>query len=65
MIPFFFVFHHKIEHAGVDANLSITISYLTLTLAETGEPLAKHEMPNISFASGGDTVSDDHFILFS
>nr|XP_027197239.1 uncharacterized protein LOC113791645 [Dermatophagoides pteronyssinus] len=49
----------NMEHAGVDANLSITISYLTLTLAETGEPLAKHEMPNISFASGGDTDTLD------
>lgn len=55
----------SLEHAGVDANLSITISYLTLTLADTGEPLAKHEMPNISFASGGDTVNIDFILVLS
>lgn len=46
------------ENAGVDVNLSITSAHLNLIVAESGEHLAKHEMPNISFASGGDTVCD-------
>ncbi|KPM03444.1 SHC-transforming protein 1-like protein [Sarcoptes scabiei] len=49
----------NMEHAGVDALLSITTSYLTLTMIESGEILAKHDLPNISFASGGDTDTLD------
>lgn len=55
---FSFKFLNLLEHAGVDALLSITTSYLTLTMIESGEILAKHDLPNISFASGGDTVCD-------
>ena len=46
----------SVENAGVDVNLSITSAYLNLTVADSGDLLAKHEMPNISFASGGDSV---------
>ncbi|XP_017489055.1 PREDICTED: SHC-transforming protein 1-like, partial [Rhagoletis zephyria] len=49
----------NMENAGVDVNLSITSAHLNLIVAESGEHLAKHEMPNISFASGGDTDTLD------
>lgn len=52
------------ENAGVDVNLSITSAHLNLIVAESGEHLAKHEMPNISFASGGDTVCDCCLVFF-
>lgn len=44
------------ESAGADVKLVITSSFLHLTLIETGDVIARHEMPNISFASGGDAV---------
>ncbi|KAK0086777.1 hypothetical protein PV325_011203 [Microctonus aethiopoides] len=43
------------EHAGTNINLIINSTSLALTNFETGEIIAKHEMPRISFASGGDT----------
>lgn len=49
----------SMEHAGVDVNLSITSAHLNLIVCESGDNLAKHEMPNISFASGGDTDTLD------
>lgn len=44
------------DHAGTNINLTISSTSLTLTILETGQVIAKHEMPRISFASGGDTV---------
>lgn len=44
------------EHAGSNINLTISSTNLALTILETGQVIAKHEMPRISFASGGDTV---------
>lgn len=44
------------EHAGTNINLTISSSSLSLTNLETGQVIAKHDMPRISFASGGDTV---------
>ncbi|XP_015127169.1 SHC-transforming protein 1 [Diachasma alloeum] len=43
------------EHAGSNINLTISSTSLSLTTLETGHVIAKHEMPRISFASGGDT----------
>ncbi|XP_033211812.1 SHC-transforming protein 1 [Belonocnema kinseyi] len=43
------------EHAGSNINLTISSCSLALTILETGQVIAKHEMPRISFASGGDT----------
>ncbi|XP_014204495.1 SHC-transforming protein 1 [Copidosoma floridanum] len=43
------------EHAGSNINLTISSSSLTLTILETGQVIAKHMLPRISFASGGDT----------
>lgn len=45
------------EHAGANVNLTVSSSSLVLTAHESGEVIAEHEMPRISFASGGDTVS--------
>ena len=45
------------DQAGSNVSLTITSSRLTLTTLEEGQVIASHEMPNISFASGGDPVS--------
>lgn len=47
----------RLEHAGSDVRLTITSTCLKLTSLETGAVIAVHDMPNISFASGGDAVS--------
>lgn len=52
------------DHAGSNINLTISSCSLALTVLETGQVIAKHEMPRISFASGGDTVSAMNFITF-
>jgi len=44
------------EHSAVSVNLTISSCSLSLTNIETGHIIAKHDMPRISFASGGDTV---------
>ncbi|CAL1265409.1 unnamed protein product [Larinioides sclopetarius] len=49
----------NMDHAGANVNLTITSSYLNLVSMETGEVIAFHEMPKISFASGGDTDTMD------
>lgn len=43
------------DHAGSNINLTISSTSLALTSLENGQIIAKHEMPRISFASGGDT----------
>ncbi|XP_043482025.1 SHC-transforming protein 1 [Leptopilina heterotoma] len=43
------------DHAGSNIELTISSCSLTLTILETDQVIAKHEMPRISFASGGDT----------
>ncbi|XP_031849943.1 SHC-adaptor protein [Nomia melanderi] len=45
----------RMEHTGATINLTISSCSLALTNIETGHTIAKHEMPRISFASGGDT----------
>ncbi|GAB6018973.1 Transmembrane 6 super member 1 [Chamberlinius hualienensis] len=49
----------KMEHAGADVQLVITSSRLELKLMDTNNNIAAHEMPNISFASGGDAETLD------
>ncbi|XP_071450728.1 SHC-transforming protein 1 isoform X2 [Hetaerina americana] len=51
------------ENAGSNVNLLITSTCLKLTLLETGKVIANHEMPTISFASGGDPDTLD-FIAY-
>lgn len=53
----------NMDYAGSNINLTITSSYLNLTVMESGEIIANHEMPNISFASGGDADTLD-FIAY-
>lgn len=49
----------QMKHAGMNVNLRICSSSLTLTSLDTGEEIASHDMPRISFASGGDTDTLD------
>lgn len=46
----------RMEHAGANINLIISSCSLALTMLDTGSIVVKHDMPRISFASGGDTV---------
>nr|CAD7440850.1 unnamed protein product [Timema bartmani] len=47
------------DFAGANVNLSISSMGLVLTALESGRVIARHEMPRISFASGGDTDTLD------
>ncbi|RWS18028.1 SHC-transforming protein 1-like protein [Dinothrombium tinctorium] len=49
----------NMDKAGSNVTLTVTSSYLSLIILETGEIIAKHDMPNISFASGGDAETLD------
>lgn len=44
------------EHAGSNVTLSISSTCLTLKLKDTQAVIFTHDMPRISFASGGDAV---------
>lgn len=44
------------DNTGTDVALTVCSKYLMLTNLETNEVMAKHDMPRISFASGGDPV---------
>ncbi|CAB3363562.1 Hypothetical predicted protein [Cloeon dipterum] len=46
--------HPNMNHAGANVTLSISSKGLQLTVLDTGQLIAQHDMPNISFASGGD-----------
>jgi SHC-transforming protein 1 len=50
-------FEPCLEYSGVSVVLNISSQCLELTSVENGEVIASHEMPNISFASGGDSDS--------
>lgn len=45
------------EHAGSDVALTISSGCLRISTLEGSNVVACHDMPNISFASGGDPVS--------
>lgn len=47
----------RLDNAGTDVRLTITSTCLKLTSLDNGAVIASHEMPNISFASGGDAVN--------
>src|SRR5271154_5790309 len=57
-------FRPRLDHAGSDVHLTITSTCLKLTSLDTGAIIAVHDMPNISFASGGDTVSPPQTTYF-
>ena len=44
----------RMDQAGVNVQLTITSLWLKLSDLDTGKPIFVHDMPNISFASGGD-----------
>lgn len=48
----------RMEHAGSNVSLTVSSSSLTLVNLESGQRIATHDMPRVSFASGGDTVSE-------
>lgn len=47
------------EHAGANVKLSISSTSLSLRTLDSGQLVATHDMPRISFASGGDTDTLD------
>ena len=55
------------EHAGSDVALTISSGCLRISTLEGSTVVACHDMPNISFASGGDPVSFSslNLILFN
>lgn len=48
-----------LDHSGTRVTVSITTAFLTLT-TQLGHLIARHEMQNISFASGGDVETMDY-----
>lgn len=48
--------HSIMDHAGSNVTLSISSTCLTLKLRDTHAVISTHDMPRISFASGGDAV---------
>lgn len=51
------------EHAGSDVALTISSGCLRISTLEGSTVVACHDMPNISFASGGDPVSNFNIYL--
>lgn len=47
----------NMSHAGANVNLNVSSSNLSLTSLDDNKVIACHDMPHISFASGGDCVS--------
>lgn len=47
----------NMNDAGTNAILRVSSKFLSLVNLETNQVIAKHDMPRISFASGGDSVS--------
>lgn len=47
----------NLKYAGTNVNLNVSSINLSLTSLDTNQIIATHEMPRISFASGGDSVS--------
>lgn len=45
------------QHAGTNVIINVSSKSLNLVNTETGEIIVSHNMPRISFASGGDSVS--------
>lgn len=47
----------RMDYAGTNVSLNVSSSSLTLRSLDSGQIIASHDMPRISFASGGDCVS--------
>lgn len=50
--------HACMEHAASNVSLNISSRNLEIVSLDTNDVIARHEMPRISFASGGDMVSN-------
>ena len=50
-------------HAGSNVKLSISSKCLALKSHDKDEVIAMHDMPRISFASGGDAVSNFNYVI--
>lgn len=48
------------DNAGTNVILRVSSKYLSLVSLENNDTIAKHDMPKISFASGGDPVNIVH-----
>lgn len=46
------------SNAGTNVIINVSSRSLNLINVDNGEIIASHQMPRISFASGGDTVSN-------
>ncbi|XP_060867330.1 SHC-transforming protein 1 [Metopolophium dirhodum] len=55
--------HSIMDHAGSNVTLSISSTCLTLKLRDSHVVISTHDMPRISFASGGDADTID-FVAF-
>lgn len=51
------------SNAGINVTLRVSSKFLSLISLDTNEVIAKHDMPKISFASGGDSETLD-FIAY-
>lgn len=49
----------QMDKAGTNVILRVSSKFLSLDSLETGEEVTKHDMPKISFASGGDSDTLD------
>lgn len=49
----------SMQHAGTNITINVSSRALTLSNVDTGEVIANHNMPRISFASGGDNDTLD------
>ncbi|XP_037969037.2 SHC-transforming protein 2 isoform X1 [Plutella xylostella] len=50
----------QMAHSGHNVALTVSSRAIALTSAEGGENIARHDMPRVSFASGGDADSLDY-----
>lgn len=48
----------KMDHAGTNVKLNISAKSISLHTVEGNHQVTNHGMPKISFASGGDSVSN-------
>lgn len=49
----------NLNYAGTSVNLNVSSNYLTLTPLDSNQVIITHDMPRISFASGGDADTTD------
>lgn len=49
----------NLKYAGTNVNLNVSSNNLMLTALDTNQAIINHEMPKISFASGGDSDTLD------